>query len=130
MNNYLLAIGWWNFVGSIMMLGFFNQSFGKKMLNDWCKIFVTEFKLDYWSKLWLFWAVGLNIFFGAINIVSVKWGYEEVKRFLILFDVGVYVLFVVLSIWGIVVKRLAAGIYAAFAIFLVWIIWGVWALYQ
>ena len=45
MNNYLNAVGWWNFAGSLMMIGMLNQSFGKKMLNDWTKIFKTEFEL-------------------------------------------------------------------------------------
>ncbi len=124
MDKYLLSIGWWNFIGSLTMLGFFNEWFGKKMLNEWTKMFVTEFKLDYWGKLWLMWAIGLNIFFGLINILAVKWGYNEVKIFLIWFDIFAYLLFVGLAIWGIIVKRCGTGIYSAFLIFGVWIIWG------
>jgi hypothetical protein len=75
MNTYLLAIGWWNLVGSILMLGLFNEWFGKKIFNEWSKIISTEYKLDYWGKFWLSWAIGTNIFFALINILSVKWGY-------------------------------------------------------
>ena len=124
MDKYLLAIGWWNFIGSLLMLGFFYEPFGKKILNEWTKMFITEFKLDYWSKLWLMWAVGLNIFFGIINIMAVKWGFNEVKIFLIWFDICAYLLFVGLAIWGIKAKRCGSGIYSAFLIFAVWIIWG------
>jgi len=53
MNNFLLAIGWWNFAGSIIMLGFFNDSFAKKMMNEWTKIFKDEFRLDFWGKFWM-----------------------------------------------------------------------------
>ena len=42
MDTYLLSLGWWNFAGSILMIGFFYQSFGKKMLNDWTKIFTRS----------------------------------------------------------------------------------------
>jgi hypothetical protein len=50
MNTYLLAIGWWNLVGSILMLGLFNEWFGKKIFNEWSKIISTEYKLDYWDE--------------------------------------------------------------------------------
>lgn len=124
MNSYLLALGWWNFLGSLMMIGFFNESFGKKVLNEWTKMFKTEFVLDYWSKFWLAWAIGLNIFFGLINILAVRWGYLEVKTFLICVDLVAYSLFVGLALWGIKAKRADTGIYSALLIFAGWIIWG------
>ena len=124
MDTYLLAIGWWNFVGSIMMLVMLYQPFGKKVLNEWCLMFKPEFVLDYWGKLWFFWAAGLNVFFGLINIMAVKWGYNEVKTFLISFDIIAYVVFVGLSVWGLKAGKMGSGVYTAFVIFSIWIIWG------
>ncbi len=129
-NYYLLALGYWNFFGSLTMIGFFNESFGKKMLNDWCKIFITEFKLDYWSKFWLGWAIGLNIFFGLINILAAKWDFIPLKQFIVCFDMGAYLTFIGLAIWGLKAKRCDTGIYTAFIIFAIWIIWGLDALMQ
>ena len=129
MNTYLLAIGWWNFAGSIMMLGMLNERFGQKMLNEWCLMFKDKFILDYWGKLWFVWAVGLNIFFGLINIMAVKWNYEEVKMFLIGFDIIAYLIFVGLIAWGLKAGRLLrTGAYSAYFIFSVWIVWGCWVL--
>ncbi|TND06969.1 MAG: hypothetical protein FD123_3433 [Bacteroidetes bacterium] len=128
MNNYLLALGWWNFAGSLMMIGFFHPPFGKKMLNDWTKIFSTEFSLDYWGKFWLAWAIGLNIFFGLVNILSVSWGYAEVQKFLVWADLSAYSLFVVLAFWGIRAGRCGSGIYSALLIFAGWIGWGIYTL--
>ena len=124
MNSYLLAIGFWNFFGSLMMIGFFNEAFGKKMLNDWTKIFKTEFKLDYWSKFWLAWAIGLNLFFGLVNIMAVKWDYNELKKFLVYTDSVAYCGFLALAIWGKTAGRTASGIYSVFIIFSFWIVWG------
>lgn len=128
MDTFLLSIGWWNFGGSITMLFFLNENFGKKMLNEWTKIFVTEFKLDYWTKLWLGWAAGINIFFGAVNIMSVKWGYAEVKEFLIYCDLFAYSIFMVLAFWGWQSKRLGSGVYSVFLIFSGWLAWGIYSL--
>ena len=128
MDNYLLAIGWWNLVGSFFMLSFFNLNFGRKVFNEWTKIFAIDFELDYWSKFWMAWAIGLNIFFAIVNIYTVKWGYVEIKLFCIIFDLIAYFLFMGLAIWGVVAKRCGSGIYSVFVIFTIWIGWGIYAL--
>ena len=130
MNYYLLALGWWNLIGSFMMIGFFNEGFGKKVLNEWTKIFVTEFELDYWSKFWLAWAIGLNIFFAAINILASGWDLIPLKQFIIVFDIIAYAAFVGLAFWGLKTKHCGTGVYTAFIIFSVWIVWGFDALLQ
>ncbi len=124
MDTYLLAIGWWNLVGSILMLGLFSESFGKKLFNEWSKIISTEYKLDYWGMFWLSWAIGTNIFFALTNILSVKWGYKDVKTFLIWFDIFAYLILISLAIWGIKAKRTGTGIYVGLIIFMSWVIWG------
>ena len=124
----MLAIGWWNLIGSLMMIGFFNESFGKKMLNEWTKIFATEFKLDYWSKLWMGWTIGLNIFFGAVNILAADYALEELKIAIIAFDIFGYAFFLALAFWGMRVGRCGIGIYSVFLIFLMWIGWAIFSL--
>jgi hypothetical protein len=125
MDYYLTALGWWNFVGSIVMLGFFNVNFGKKMLNEWTKIFSREFTLDYWSKFWLAWAIGLNIFYGAINITAVFWAQTELKVLIICFDLFAFCMFLGLAIWGKRSGNCGSGIYSVYTIFGLWIAWGI-----
>ncbi|MCE3229867.1 MAG: hypothetical protein K0S32_4418 [Bacteroidetes bacterium] len=129
MNTYLLTLGWWNFFGSILMLGFMNESFGRKVLNEWTKIFKAEYKLDHWSRLWLLWTIGLNIFFGLVNVMSVSWGHEGLKFFLVVSDVVAYSLFVVLTIWATAAGKMGSGVYSVFAIFAAWITWGIMCLF-
>jgi hypothetical protein len=124
LNTFLLAVGWWNFVGSILMIGFFNENFGKKMLNEWTKIFKAEYKLDHWSRLWLLWTIGLNIFFGLVNILAVGWEHEPLKHFLVTADIVAYVLFFGLTVWATMAGKMASGVYSVFVIFAGWIIWG------
>jgi len=94
------------------------------MLNEWTMMFRTEFSLDYWGKVWLMWAISLNIFFGLINILAVGWGYNDVKEILIAADIVAYVSFTGLAVWGLRAGRLGSGAYSVFLIFSFWIIWG------
>lgn len=124
MDTYLFSIGWWNFIGSILIMGMLYQPFGQKMLVEWTQMFKEDFVLNYWGKLWLFWASGLNIFFGLINILAVYWGYTDVKSFLIWMDIGIYISFTGLAVWGLRADKCGSGIYSVFVIFAAWIIWG------
>jgi hypothetical protein len=128
MDTFLLSLGWWNFIGSLMMLAFLYEPFGKKMLNDWTMIFVEEFTLNFWSKLWMAWAAGLNVFFGSVNILAVKWALPELKIFLVISDLAAYLIFMILAIKAYREKKLGSGAYSVFVIFAAWIIWGIAAL--
>ncbi|MES2588157.1 MAG: hypothetical protein V4622_04200 [Bacteroidota bacterium] len=128
MDTFLNAIGWWNFFGSFIMLGFLHEPFGHNILNKWTKIFFVKYKLNYWSRLWLFWAAGINVFFGAINIYGSKWHFIEVKHFLIYSDLLAYSIFLILVLWGIAAKKLAAGAASVIAIFCFWLAWGIFVL--
>lgn len=130
MDTFLLALGWWNFVGSIMMLFMVYQPFGHNVLVVWTRIFRDDFVLNYWGKLWLLWAAGINIFFGLMHIMAVKWGYLDVKLFLIKMDIAIYAIFVLLVIWGISAKRMGSGVYSVFVVFLVWLTWAILSLCQ
>jgi hypothetical protein len=124
MDTYLLALGWWNLAGCVFMLCLFNQSLGHKLLVEWTGIFTEPYQVTYYSKLWLFWAIGLNVFFGLMNVMAAKWYYLEVQRFVVAADVVSYVLFVALGIWGLQSKKCGNGMYIGFAIFIAWAAWG------
>jgi hypothetical protein len=130
MDAYLLSIGWWNFFGSFLMLFFLHEPFGQKMLNEWTKIYCEKFTVNYWVRLWLFWAAGINVFFGLVNVMAVKWGYPEIKLFLTRCDIVAYTLFFMLAIWGYAKGKLGDGAWSVFVIFSGWIGWGIYVLYQ
>lgn len=128
MNTYLLALGWWNLAGCIFMFGLFNLSFGKKALNEWTKIFAQEYELNYWSKLWLAWAIGLNIFFAVVNICAAGWHLVPLKQLCIVSDIIAYAMFTALAAWGVKANKCGPGIYSVFIIFSMWIGWGCYVL--
>lgn len=129
MNTYFTILGWWNLIGSLLMIGFFNESFGKKVLNDWTRIFATEFKLDYWSKFWLAWAIGLNIFFALINILVAYYDVKVLMLFILIFDLIAYAAFISLAVWGALLNHLGKGINSVFIIFFFWLAWGICLLF-
>lgn len=129
MDTYLTSIGWWNFIGSLLMLGMFNENFAKNMLYGWTKLFTIEIKIDFWFRFWMGWAIGLNIFYGAINILCVRWNVTEMKQVVIGFDVFAYGMFLFLLFRGfrsgIMGKE---GFYSTLCIFSTWFIWGICSL--
>lgn len=129
MDIFLLSIGWWNFLGSILMLGFLHEPFGQYILNGSTKIFAEKFVLSYWTRIWLGWASGLNIFFGLINIMAAKWEYPALKPFMVWSDLIAYSLFFALAIWGLRAGKLGPGAYSVFVIFGVWIGWALYVLF-
>src|ERR1700741_386357 len=120
MDLFLASVGWWNFAGSFFMLALLHEPLGQKVLVD-SRIFTEDFVLGYWGKLWLFWAAGLNIFFGLINIRAAKWELDEVKVFLIWSDLTAYILFFSLAVWGLKSRKCGPGIYSVFVVFSVWL---------
>jgi hypothetical protein len=130
MKTYMLALGWWNFIGCFMMLGFFNEAFGRKVFNEWTKIMAVPFTLDFWSRFWMGWAIGLNFFYAGINLMAANWEFLPLMKFTVICDIVAYVFFMGLSIWGLAKKRLGAGGYSVFIVFGVWLGWGIWSLLQ
>ncbi len=128
MENFLISIGWWNFIGSIFMLSLLNESLGKLVLNDWTKIFIEEYKVSYWSKLWLVWLIGLNIFYGLINVYVVKWGNYDFKYFVTYFDFFAYLFFLFLTFKLHFSRKCGIGVYIVFAIFIFWASWAVYVI--
>ena len=125
MNEFLISLGIWNFFGTVLLFFCFIQDFGKKVLNDWTKIFTKEFKLDYWSKFWMAWALGLNLFYAVVNIMSADAADIELKVVIILFDILAYITFLGLAIWGKRSGNCGSGIYSVIVIFSIWITWGI-----
>jgi len=130
MNLYLSVLGWWNLIGSGLLLCMLNEPFGNKVLVTWTAIFKEEFTLGYYGRLWLFWAAGLNIIFALINIMAAKWNHPELKSFMMWADVISYTLFIGLSCWGLVAQKCGNGIFIGFLIFGVFLGWGIFLLWS
>ena len=129
MDLYLKNVGYWNLIGSLLMFLFFSRALGNRILVNWSQIFRERYELNYYSKLWLLWAIGLNLFFAIINILAAWWSFEELKLFLIRADVIIYLIFIGLTVRGLVIKQLGAGAYVALIIFAAWSFWGIATLY-
>ena len=124
MDSYLLILGLWNIIGCLVMFAFIKDSNANKLLVEWSQIFTEKYSTGYYGKLWLIWAIGVNIFFALINIMCIYWNILEIKEFVIWADIIIYILFILLSIIGLKSGKLGKGIYIGFLIFITWILWG------
>ena len=70
MELYLKAIGWWNLIGALFMFVFLSESIANKVLVEWSEIFTEKYAVSYYVKFWLVFAIGLNIFYGLMNIMA------------------------------------------------------------
>ena len=94
------------------------------MLVIWTKIFREDYNLNSYGRLWCAWAAGINIFFGAVNIMAWKWQFEPLGKFLLYVDLAAYLFFMLLAIRAMVWGTSGSGIYSVLVIFSVWIGWG------
>ena len=125
MSLYLQSLGWWNLVGSVLIFFFLNEKIGNAILVKWGGLFKEEFTHNFYSRLWICWAAGMNIFFALVNIYSPIWNVQELMNFIVYFDIISYSIFVFLVIRTLVNKTAGVGMYLALLIFLVWIGWGI-----
>ena len=128
MELYLKTLGWWNLIGAILMFAFLSENIGNKILVQWSGIFTEEYSVNYYVKFWLVFAIGLNIFYGLINIMAGYWNHSNTNTFIACFNVIVYSVILLFSIWGLVAGKCGTGIYVGFVIFAIWILWGINAL--
>ena len=130
MKTFIFVLGLWNFLGSFLMLGFLSEAFGRRVLNEWTKIFANEFTLDYWSRLWLFWAAGMNIFFGLVNIMASVWEFFPLFRFLVVSDLVAYAILFALALRAHQRGQFGSGGYSVLVIFSGWLLWGISTLFM
>jgi hypothetical protein len=128
MDIFLQSVGYWNLIGSIFLLVFLKESSGEKILVQWAKIFKEPYKLGYYGRFWLLWAAGLNVFFSLINIMAAHWDLLEMKEFLVITDIIIYLVFIGLGILGYISKKCDVGVFVGLVIFGFWAIWGTWVL--
>jgi len=128
MDLYLKAIGWWNLIGALFMLVFLSESIGNKVLVEWSKIFTEKYSVTYYVKFWLVFAIGLNLFYGLMNIMAGHWSLPNVSTAIIYMNVIAYICVLAMAIWGLVAGKCGPGIYVGFVIFGIWILWGIQAL--
>ncbi len=128
MDLYLKAIGWWNLIGSLLMFFLLSESIANKVLIEWSAIFTEKYTATFYVKFWLVFAIGLNIFYGLVNIMAGYWEYDNIRSCIIWVDVIAYIGVLSVAIWGLVAGKCGLGILVGFLIFSVWILWGIYVL--
>ena len=124
---FLLSVGYWNLIGSIVLYLMLNQAFADKVMRQWTSIFAYPYDIGKYGSLWLLWAATTNTFYSIINIFAAHWD-KEVQTTVIYGNVFIYGLFLTLSIFALKNENYGKGNYVNIILFLFWLGWAIYCL--
>jgi hypothetical protein len=124
---FLLSVGYWNLIGSIVLYLMLNQAFADKVMREWTFIFAYPYDIGKYGSLWLLWAATTNTFYSIINIFAAQWD-TEIQTTVIAGNVFIYGSFLILSILAIKNENYGKGNYVNIILFLFWISWALYCL--
>ena len=126
-NYFLLAMGYWNLIGSIALYLMLNEAIADTILRQWTEIITQPYQIDKYNSLWLLWAATTNTFFSAINIFAAEWE-SATQATVIGGDVFVYGIFLLSSIAALKQETYGRGLYITLVLKVFWIFWAIYAL--
>lgn len=127
-NYFLLAIGYWNLIGSIVLYLMLNPAIADKLLRQWIEITTFSPDLGKYGSIWLLWAATTNTFFSVINIYAVHWSTSS-KVTVIWGDSFVYCIFLLPMIVVFNNENYGRGLYVSILLSIFWILWAVYSLF-
>ncbi|MEC4884936.1 MAG: hypothetical protein SAL70_26990 [Scytonema sp. PMC 1070.18] len=126
-NNFFLAVGFWNLIGSVFLYLMLNKTFADKVLRKWTGIITESYDIGKYGSLWLLWAATTNTFFGVINIFAVSW--EPSSKVVVIYgDVFVYAALFLPAIVVLSNENYGKGHYVNILLGIFWIVWAVYSL--
>lgn len=125
---FLLAIGYWNLIGSIILYLMLNPAIADKVLRQWIEIITIPYDVGKHGSLWLVWAASTNIFFSIVNIAAAHWE-ETSQRTVIWGDLFVYGILLLSMIAVFNHENYGKGLYVSIFLGIFWILWAGYSLF-
>jgi hypothetical protein len=127
-NYFLLAVGYWNLVGSIALYLMLNEAIADKLLRQWTKIITQPNEIGKYGSLWLVWAATTNTFFSVVNVFAVSW--EQASQVTVICgDLFVYGILLLSMIVALNNKNYGRGVYIAILLSIFWMLWAGYSLF-
>jgi hypothetical protein len=130
MTSFLWWIGWYNFLGSIVLALMYHERLADFMLRKVTEVVLVPYEHGAFGRMWLWWAASTNLFLGAIMLRAASWS-PEPQREVAIAIVAVYVLmYLVMAIGMRPPKYSWRGAVGLHVLWLLQIGWGGWSIYR
>jgi len=98
--TFLLAIGYWNLIGSIALYLMLYPAIADKVLRQWLEVITVPYDVGKYGSLWFIWTASTNTFFSVMNILAARWTHPSQIVVICgdLFVYSVFLLFIVIFI--------------------------------
>lgn len=127
-NYFLLAIGYWNLIGSIVLYLMLNPAIADKILRQWTEIVTVPYDVGRYGSLWLVWAASTNTFFSVMNILTIRWAHTS-QIAVICGDLFVYSVLLLSMTVVLNNENYGRGLYVSIFFSIFWIVWAICALF-
>ena len=128
METFLLAVGYWNLIGSLVLYLMLKPTLADKILRLWTGIIAQPYEIGKYGALWLLWAATTNTFLGVINIFAAQWEFTS-QTIIIYADLFVYGVFLISAIAALKNVNYGKGHFLNILLFLLWILWATYSLH-
>lgn len=125
MSDFLLWIGLYNLIGSIMLMAMHFERIADTLLRRATEIIAEPYLHGAYGRLWLWWAATMNLFVGVVMLLATRWE-AVVQKEIILAVVGIYVLMYLVMVFGGRKPKYGSGIYVTHVLWLIQIAWGIY----
>ena len=127
MNQFLLYIGIYNVIGSLVLMTLNSEKITDTLLRKYTEIINEPYTHGPFGRLWLWWAASSNLFLGLIMILSTRWD-EKAQKEVIILAIITYVIMYLIMLFGGKKPKYGRGVIVTHALWILQITWGLWAI--
>lgn len=127
-NYFLLAIGYWNLIGSVVLYFMLNPAIADTILRQWIEIITVPYEVGKYGSLWLVWAASTNTFFSVMNVFAVHSAHAS-QIVVICGDLFVYGILLLSMLAVFNNKSYGRGLYVSICLSIFWMLWAIYALF-
>ncbi|MEB3236359.1 MAG: hypothetical protein VKO64_01880 [Candidatus Sericytochromatia bacterium] len=127
MTTFLVWIGWYNVLGSLVLFALLHPNMAHALLHAWTRILSQPWSPGPLGRLWLSWAAACNLALGFLMVRAAAWP-DALQRDVVLATMGVYVVMYGVLLAGGRQPLFGPGLAVVHVLWLAQLGWGLWLL--
>jgi len=127
MRPFLLYIGAYNAIGSLVLLLFLSQRKAELVLGKYLQVLARPYDHGTYGPLWVLWSMMTNLGVGVAMVLASRWPHADPQRDIALVAIGVYAIGLIMAFAGLrSANYRKSGILACIVLWIAQIAWGVY----